>query len=216
MKTATTRFVFDRKHTATKDKKALVQIEILFERKKKYVSTGVKVYKNQWHEKHHVCNTDECVALNERLHGMKGHIDDYLTGMLRRGEAFTWQKMEAFLGQAAARRGSFIDWVTQAIETRHDIRETTRRMHRKLPRMLERCGILVEWEDLTKANVLRFDDFLHGTTYTKGRHERRPLEVASIHTYHRLLKTYINEAIRRELTDRNPYAALHFDRGKGR
>ena len=39
----TTRFVFDRKNTATNEKKALIQVEILFQRKKKYISTGVKV-----------------------------------------------------------------------------------------------------------------------------------------------------------------------------
>ncbi len=50
---ATARIIFDRKKTATssKDKspkKGLVQIEVLEHRKRKYISTGVKIYTDQW------------------------------------------------------------------------------------------------------------------------------------------------------------------------
>ena len=37
----TTRLVFDRKHVATKEKKGLVQLEVLYLRKRKWISTGV-------------------------------------------------------------------------------------------------------------------------------------------------------------------------------
>ncbi len=50
---ATARIIFDRKKSATssKDKnpkKGLVQIEVLENRKRKYISTGVKIYSDQW------------------------------------------------------------------------------------------------------------------------------------------------------------------------
>lgn len=49
----TFRFVFDRKHIATTSKangrrKGTVQIEIYWNRKRKYISTGVSVYSDQW------------------------------------------------------------------------------------------------------------------------------------------------------------------------
>lgn len=47
MKYPTARFVFDRKHTASKTTKGTVQIEILFERKRKWISTGVRLYSDQ-------------------------------------------------------------------------------------------------------------------------------------------------------------------------
>lgn len=57
MKYPTMRFVFDRKKLATKQKKGLVQIEVLSERKKKYISTSVKLYSDQWHDKRKVINS---------------------------------------------------------------------------------------------------------------------------------------------------------------
>ena len=69
----TTRFVFDRKHTATEQKKALIQIEVLLKGRKKYVSTGVKVFKNQFNKKALICNTFEMNALNDRLKAT--HLD---------------------------------------------------------------------------------------------------------------------------------------------
>jgi hypothetical protein len=40
--------VFDRKKLATKEKKELIQIEILYNRTRKYIDTGIKIYAGQW------------------------------------------------------------------------------------------------------------------------------------------------------------------------
>lgn len=51
MKYPTLRVVFDRKHVATKEKKGLIQIEVMYAGKRKWIGTGVKVYSDQWKEK---------------------------------------------------------------------------------------------------------------------------------------------------------------------
>lgn len=89
--------MFDRKHTATEQKKALIQIEVLLKGHKKYVSTGVKVFKNQFNKKALVCNTFEMNALNDRLKAAKGRIDSFITGLMQVGDAFTFEKLEKFL-----------------------------------------------------------------------------------------------------------------------
>lgn len=53
----TIRLVYDRKHQATKStakerKAGLVQIEVMHQRKRRYISTGVKVYADQWRQHH--------------------------------------------------------------------------------------------------------------------------------------------------------------------
>ena len=83
----TTRFVFDRKNTATNEKKALIQVEILFQRKKKYISTGVKVFKNQYNKKEFVCNCFEMVALNKRINAVKERIDNFISSLMEKNEA---------------------------------------------------------------------------------------------------------------------------------
>ena len=48
MNDVSVRLVFDRKPVATKVHKSLVQLEVLFQSKRKFISTGVKLCSNQW------------------------------------------------------------------------------------------------------------------------------------------------------------------------
>lgn len=51
MKIATIAAVFDRKGEADNTKKrGLVQIRVTYNRKTTYISTGIKVFKNQWNQ----------------------------------------------------------------------------------------------------------------------------------------------------------------------
>jgi len=200
----TTRFVFDRKKTATNEKKALIQIEILWERKKKYISTGVRVCKNQYNPKILVCNTFDMIAFNKRLKTMKGRIDDFITSLVEKNEPFTFEKLERFLDFDEKREMRFTDYLSNRIEGRKDIRDTTRKTHRKLIGSLDDFGKIVYFSDLVKRNIVEYDDFLH----------RKGLKQTSIYSYHKLLKTYIHDAIRHELIKSDPYTGLSFKRGE--
>lgn len=200
----TTRFVFDRKKTATNEKKALIQIEILWERKKKYISTGVRVCKNQYNPKILVCNTFDMVVLNKRLKAIKGKIDDFITSLMEKNEPFTFDKLESYLDFSEKRELRFTDYLTNRIEERGDIRETTRKTHRKLIGSLEDFGKIVYFSDLIKRNIVEYDDYLH----------RKGLKQTSIYSYHKLLKTYIHDAMSHELITSDPYIGLTFKRGE--
>lgn len=204
MKYPTTRLVFDRKHTASATKKALVQLEVLFEGRKKYITTGVKVYKDQWSAKQLVHGSMEAVTLNERIKAMKGKVDGWINELIENGTAFEWEKLEAFLKRSEQSEKRFVDFVEEMIETRKDIRDSTRKTHRKLVGVLYEFGRIIFFSDLTKANVVAFDDYLHG----KG------IKQTTVYTYHKHLKTYIHEAMRRELLDSDPYVSLKFKRGE--
>lgn len=201
-----TRFVFDRKHTATDTKKALIQVEILLKGRKKYVSTGVKVLKNQWSPKMLVCNTFEMAALNDRLKTAKGRIDDFITELMERGETFTFEKLEKYLSAENIKEASFIDYVAKRIDECTDIRASSKKTQRKIVCSLVDFGKIRDFSDLTRANVLNYDLFLHG----KG------ISQPTVHSYHKVLKTYINDAIRHELVSVNPYLGLSFKKGESK
>lgn len=211
MKYPTTRFVFDRKKQATKTKKALVQVEILLEGKKKYITTGVKLYIDQWDKKMLVKNSIDANEMRERMMEVKGMIDEYINSLIRTGKPFLWDGFDAFLRRGKAQAKTFVEFVEEYMETRKDIRESTRKAHRKLCSALHTFGEIVTFDDLAKGNIMRFDDFLHSMVTDDG----MPLKQPSVYNYHKLLKAYINEAIRREYIDNNPYAGLRFDRGEG-
>lgn len=203
MKYPTVRFVFDRKHTASKTTKGTVQIEILFERKRKWISTGVRLYSDQWNDKTKVKNTVQSVDLNERLDAQMQNINEFINNLIKNKEAFSFDKLEHFL-KYSQQKESFIDFIKRRVSERTDLRKGTLNTHASLINSLEEFGRIVYFSDITTANIMYYDDFLH-KKYNKQ---------TTVHGYHKRLKRYINEAIKYELIKENPYNKLKFDRGK--
>lgn len=199
-----TRVLFDRKHVATKEKVGLVQIEVMYERKRKFISTGVKVYQGEWSERSHVINRPDMFSLNHRIDEVKGKIDEYINGIIEQGAQFSFDNFDRWLSADNEKQMSFIEWASSRIEQRTDIARNTRKSHRKIVAALCDFGRIVSFSELTKANIMRFDDYLH----SKMRKQ------TTIYTYHRILRTYIHEAMRRELIDKDPYLGIKLDRGK--
>ena len=203
MKYPTARFVFDRKHTASKTTKGTVQIEILFERKRKWISTGVRLYSDQWNDKTKVKNTVQSVDLNERLDAQMQNINEFINNLIKNKEAFSFDKLEHFL-KYSQQKESFINFIKRRVSERTDLRKGTLNTHASLINSLEEFGRIVFFSYITTANIMYYDQFLH-KKYTKQ---------TTVHGYHKRLKRYINESIKYELIKENPYNKLKFDRGK--
>lgn len=203
MKYASVRLVFDRKHEATKEKAALVQIEVLYQRKRKYISTGVKLFAGQWNDRQHVVNRLDAFSLNTRLTAQVASIQSFITQQINEGYSFSFDALEHYLSGQKPKQ-SFIEFMQQRIEERGDITEHTRKLHRGLVSTLYEFKHIVYFDDITKANIQRFDDWLHSKNYKQ----------TTVHDYHKRLKTYINEAIKYELMMYNPYAQIKISRGK--
>lgn len=199
-----TRLVFDRKKTATNRKAALVQVEVLYERRKKYFTTGVKVMKNQWSAKTGVCNRFDMAELNRRIGMVKARIDAAVNGVMEDGGAFSFERLERCLAVAQEREKTFIEFVSERIDGRSDIRESTKKTQRKLVGSLEEFGRIKYFSDLNRKNIMDYDDFLH----SKG------IRQSTVWSYHKFMKTYVNDAINRGLLDSNPYAGFAVKRGE--
>ena len=166
MKYPTTRFVFDRKNTATKSKAALIQIEILMAGKKKYVSTGVKVYKDQWNERSHVVNCNDMLDKNDRIDSMKSRIDGYIHQLMREDEPFDWDAFNGFLENRATEHETFLDYIRRRLDERSDIKASSKKSQKKILNSLESFGRIVTFRDLTKGNIADYyDEFDFGKTW---------------------------------------------------
>jgi len=201
------RVVFDRKKTATKQKAALVQVEVQMNGRKKYLSTGVKVYRDQWSLAHGgVVNSMEAEELNARVAAVKKQVDGYIAERQMKGEVFDFGLFGEWIRrkEGKSENVSFIDWVEERIETRKDIRETTRKTQRKLVPVLREFGRISGFGDLTRVNVMKFDDFLK----SKGNRQ------STVYSYHKFLKHYVADAVMLGLARRNPYFGVKLDKGK--
>ena len=203
MKYPTMRFVFDRKHVATRNKKGLVQIEVTSEGKRKWIGTSVKLYADQWNEKKKVVNSVHSIQLNAMLDGMMSKLNDFILDLFRNDQQFDFEKLNAFL-EKSNHSDSFIDFVRTRIEDRTDIEESTRKQHRTLLQSLEKFGKLNYMDDLTKANITLYDEFLH----------QQEISQPTIYNYHKRLKRYLHEAMKFGLLNEDPYVGLHFEGGR--
>lgn len=203
MRYPTLRFVFDRKKTATKKHKASVQIEVLSERKRKYIGTGVKLYSDQWDERKKVINSMQMLELNRTLDEQIRIIQDWVNELIRKREPFDFEKLERFI-KFSNKSENFIEFIERRIEERQDITESTKKTHRTFSESLRAFERITYFSDLTKENITIYDDWLHEKGYSQP----------TVHNYHKRMKRYINEAIKFELIDKDPYSGLHFERGK--
>jgi len=203
----TTKLLFNRNGRATTKIQAPLNVEISFERRRKYVNTGIKLYKDQWNKKRSmVVDHVDAASLNKRAKAVKDKIDRYITELIEKDEPFIWQAFEDFLAQDSGkpRAQQFLVFVQRRIEGRTDIKESTRRTHRKLITALKEFGKLIYFSDLTKKNIYDFDEYLH----------KRGIKQTTIWSYHKHLKTYIHDAIKMELINVDPYIGFKVKRGK--
>lgn len=203
MKYPTTRFVFDRKKVATKQRKGLVQIEVYSERTRKLIGTNVKVYKDQWDDRKKVVNCVDSIRFNNMLDSHKQMIDEFIASLIDQRLPFSFEKLDRFI-EDSVRTRSFISFVEERINNRNDITESTRKQHRSFLSILKSFKRIVNMDDLTKQNILLYDDFLGSTGVSK----------ATKYNHHKRMKVYIGMALKLELIDKNPYDGLKFERGK--
>lgn len=201
MKYPTMRFVFDRKHLASKKKKGLVQIEILSEGRRKFISTGVKVYADQWKDKTCVCNRNDCIEINEGLELQMKTIQTWVNGLRSRKETFDFNKLEEFL-RSLDNSDSFLDFMEDRIRTR-SLKSSTEKTHKGCLNTLREFGRITYFNDITMKNIKLFDDFLHQRGYAQ----------VTVHGYHKRLKIYIREALALQHLTSNPYDHFKIPRG---
>ena len=206
------RFVFDRKKISSEKRKGLIQIEVRYEKKRKWISTGIKVFKDQWHDKRYIVNSLDSDELNERLFLCKEKIDSYFN--MEKGIAFSWDDFDIFLKRMDTSTSSetFIDYVARRIEERNDIKPSTKANHRKLLTSLDEFGKILYFSDLTKSNVADYYNFLLGKeVIIQGKVQKLKLTTTS--SYMKFLKVYINDAIQHDKLDKNPCNGLKVKRG---
>lgn len=203
MKYPTTRFVFDRKKVATKKVKGLVQIEIYSERTRRWIGTGIKVYKDQWDDRKKVINSSDSVNYNNMLDSMKQIIDDFIAGLIEERMPFNFEKLETYLEKTRTST-SFILFLEERINNRRDIAESTRKQHKSFLNVLKSFKKIVYMDDLTKSNILLYDDYLGSLNLSKS----------TRFNHHKRMKVYIGIAISLDLLKTDPYIGLKFDRGK--
>ena len=198
------RIVYDFKHQASATKKGVVSIEIYYKGKRKRVNTGVRVFPSQWNNRHGVVKSIDAAELNLTIHTVLQNITDWINQLRLNRESFSFEKLERYLLTERTEDDNFLKYVERKIDGRKDIRESTRRTQRKLVGSLKEFGKIMFFSEVTRERIREYDMWLHGKNYVQ----------ATIHSYHKFLKIYINQAIDEGLNKHSPYTGIKIERGK--
>ncbi|WP_455674115.1 phage integrase SAM-like domain-containing protein [Phocaeicola sp.] len=197
MKYPTVRVIFDRKKEDTREKAVLVQLEILFEKRKKYISTGVKVTTDQWTDKSFVKNRADMLEQNEHINILYRDIQDYINTLQKNHEEFTFEKLDIYRESRINKDESFLLFMEERIGIRA-VSESTKKRAMCVLKSLHEFGKIRLFSDITTANIKLWDDFA----------KKKCKKTASIYNYHKHLKTYIREALALDLVKKNPMIRL--------
>lgn len=200
-----TRLVFDRRKESLPTKEGRIEIEISHGTRRKWIATGVKVLPKNWDKKtSNVIGRLDAHRVNKAIETSMRPIVKFIEKLKIDEKPFKWEELDQMLEKKSA-GDSFVKFVENYANTRKDIREGTRKNHMKLVHALSEYKKIISFDDLTRYNIIAFDQWLHA---------RREYKQTTIACYHKFMKAYINEALRRELITENPYLGIKIDRGK--
>ena len=202
-------YVFDRKNNSKSKGLGAVEIRITFSRTSRIlIATGVKVSPEQWDEETSMVIGNGAKRMNRELYDQEQGFRELLADMERSGEPMTAETFRRFRDQRNKMHNQlFYDFAMDAMAERN-ITDSTRVTHMCAIEALKKSGCVRMVSDLTADNIARFDRWLR---------ERNPhMMQTTLHNYHKRIKVYANEAVRRGLLNMSPYERFKDQRGRPR
>lgn len=203
MKLPSVAVIFNRRKTATKTKAAPVEIRVTHRRKQYYFPTGVSVRLGEWREGKGAIKRLDIIELNKRIASVRSSIEGFINDSIINGTEFTVDNLKKHLGTWTD-PNSFLNFMELRINSRDDIRQTTRIGHQTVLNILKEYGKISTFADLTAVNIRNLDEWLR----------KRYKNQSSVRARHAVVKTYIHEAIREELITHDPYISIKIPKGK--
>lgn len=195
--------IYDRKGHATAKKPSVVELRISAGKVRKYISTGVKVYPKEWKEGS-VIGRKDWKELNDQLQLVKRKCSEIVTRMMEDG-SLDLNAVPNILKDELYQSDTFIAYAQELAERKYrTISSGTRRQYELLFKFLDQWRGLRYFSDITERTILKMDDEL----------SKKGLKDCTKWNYHKLVKSFIEQAVGDGIVKRNPYSRLDIRRGR--
>lgn len=199
-------FKFDRRGRASRTNPASVELEVYVDRKKrKYINTGVKLYPKEWRKSTGEVNScrSDYLELNDQLQAFKRKTLELVTKMIEEGN-FDLNALPSMLEAEITQQDTFIAYAKDIAKRRFkSITQGTRKHYDVFFKFLDSWHKIVYFSDITERSIQKMDDEL----------ESRGLKKCTRWNYHKLMKSFIIQAMDDGLIKKNPYSRLDIKRG---
>ena len=197
-------FIYDRKKTASPTTKSSVEMRITYNYKQKFISTGIKLYPNQW-KNGKITNCPDIMQISQTLDKMLTDVRQIILDMEREGNIDIVAIPEK-LRQLNTPQISFLEFCNQrATIRRYGKKKDTQDRYNRFIRLFTAWGKIKEFVDINDKNIISYDKYLEATgmkPYSKW------------NNYHRFLNSFIIDAIDEGYLRRNPYKWINIDKQK--
>lgn len=196
--------VFNRKKTASLTRTASVEIRVTYNYKQKFLSTGVRLYSNQW-KNGKIVNCSDIIQISQILDRMLSKIRRSLLEMLDKGNI---DLTTLSLGDEVdnAERMTFLDFCSKRAAIRkYGKQKDTQERYDRFLKHLEGWGKIKYFDDINDSNIIAYDEYLKKSgmkAYSKW------------NNYHRFLSGFITDALEEKYIQRNPYKWVNIDKEK--
>ena len=207
----TTKLIFDRRGTASRTKEGYIEVRMIHQRKAVYISTGVRVYKNEW-AAGRIVNRQDADVLNHRLALIYEKVCAEINRCMENDmpldvDAIKVMALSSIDG--GSERQTFMEWLGKQIDML-SLADGTVKHYKTLQLRLEEFGKIQRWADVTSENIYEFDSWLHKLKTNDG----NKISDAAVYNYHKCFKAMLNKAVAFDKIMRNPYSRLKFNRGE--
>jgi len=197
-------YIYDRYKKSSPSKEAIIEMRITYNKRQKYMSTGIKVLPRQW-RKGRVVNRPDALQCNQLLDKLLADVRQVILDMVNHQTLDIFRIPEEL---QRLRRGkiSFIDFCRQRAEVRkYGKTKDSQERYNRFMRYFLIWGKIQSFEEITEKNIIAYDRYLQKKgmkTYSKW------------NNYHRFLNSFILDAVREGLMQRNPYNWVNIEKDK--
>ena len=198
-------YVYDRKKKATQKNESVVELRVIYERRCKYISTGIKLLPKHW-RKGQVTNRPDAMELNDTLDSLMTKVRKVINCMVDNGDFCLDEIPRRLKSAMESNDASFIDFCQKRISVRtYGKKADTAERYERFMKWFIKWGQIVFFSDITDANIIKMDAALAKMgmkNYSKW------------NNYHRFLNSFILDAIDDGYLRRNPYKWVHIQKDK--
>jgi integrase len=213
MKTA---LVFDHLGRTKAGKEGLIEVRVTHQGKPYYISTDVRVRGSEFRHGE-IINRGDAAVLNERLDVVVARIERAVTRCIMNGDkidvAAIKKRIYEVEDEESKDSTSLIDWIDEQIDMLN-VSEGTRNHYKVMAKRLRQFGKLNRWQDVTTESIYEWDAWLHKLPKPQSKadvqagRERECISSASVHNYHKDLKSLLSRAVKMGKIEQNPYDRL--------
>lgn len=206
MKPVYVTFVFDRKKVASSKREGAVEIRLTQARRTLYYNTGVRLLARQWHNGQVVGRADS-IELQAQLDSQLQHVRKHIASMVQEDD-LDLDTLLSRLREDQREELSFLDFAMQRTEIRcYGKSKDSRERYERFIKFLIGFGRIDTFSDVTEKAILDMEALL----------EKRKMKPSSRWSnYHRILNSFIIDAIDAGYMKKNPYKWLHIDKNKSK